>query len=184
VYGEEEYLAEEHDGVGAQSPGGEPEADRPAIVSSGPRGSHTARLLGLGLLAGVTVGAVGLVLSSLSHRAAPPGSVVHPKARVPSHGSPARPVSMAVHADAGSTAGDPTGATLTYPPQSRSVSRARRPRPSVTTSPPIAPKYIGRYPRSMSFGSARASRQWLSPGYVLGGSSSATSPDGEFGFER
>jgi len=186
VYGEEEYLAGEHDGVGEQSPGSEPDrqTDQP-VISSGPRGSHAARLLGLGLLAGVTLGAVGLVLSSLSHRApVTPESVVHPKARVPGHRSPARSAPMAASVDAGSAVGDPTGVTLAYPPKNRSVSRATEPRPSVATSRPITLKYIVSYPRSISFRSARASRQWLSPRYVLGGIPSATAPDGEFGFER
>jgi hypothetical protein len=188
VYGEDEYLAEEHDGV-ELPPGGERDGqmDRPVTVSSGPSGSHAARLLGLGLLAGVTLGAVGLVVSNLSHRAlAPPRHVVHSgnKARLPGNGSPARRVPTAVSAGAESTVGSPTGATLAYPPQSRSVSRVTGGRPSAATSPRIAPKYIGSYPGSMSFRSATASRQWLSPGDVLGGTRSATSPDGEFGFER
>jgi hypothetical protein len=188
VYGEEEYLAEQHDGVEEPPPGGaDRQTGRPVIVSSAPRGSHAARLLGLGLLAGVTLGAVGLVVSNLSHRApAPLGPVVHPheKARLPGHGSPARPVPMAVSANAEATARDPTGATLAHPPQSGWVSRAAGPRPSVATSHPRAPKYVGSYPRSMSLRSATASRQWLSPGHVLGRTQSAAAPDGEFGFER
>jgi len=99
VYGEEEYLAEEHvasdagylhetEDPGSSKNGPEihgpeidrPEIDRPEIdrhdkdgpgmgVAAPPSESRTPRLVGVGLLLGVTVGAAGLVLSHLSHEA-------------------------------------------------------------------------------------------------------------------
>lgn len=77
VYGEDEYLAEEHVAADTEFLG---EAEDPRSYESGseirtaahPTGSRTSRLVGVGLLLGVTVGAAGLVLSHLSHETSPP----------------------------------------------------------------------------------------------------------------
>ncbi len=76
VYAEDEYLAEEHGAAEserlreAEQPGSRER--RPEIGLSPPTGSRTARLVGVGLLLGATVGAAGLVLSHLTHEASPP----------------------------------------------------------------------------------------------------------------
>jgi hypothetical protein len=76
VYGEDEYLAAEDrpaseqpyasaaDSIGEDSPS--------ALVSPIPGGLHPGRLMGLGLLVGVTIGAVGLIVVNMSHRSPPP----------------------------------------------------------------------------------------------------------------
>ena len=49
--------------------------DRRPEIGSSPTGSRTTRLVGVGLLLGVTVGAVGLVLSHLTHEASSPRGI-------------------------------------------------------------------------------------------------------------
>lgn len=77
VYGEDEYLAEEHVAGDAEFLRG---AEDSRAYEQGselgdaapPAASRTPRLVGIGLLLGVTVGAAGLVFSHLSHEASPP----------------------------------------------------------------------------------------------------------------
>jgi hypothetical protein len=76
VYGEDEHLAEEHmatesEGLQEVEESGSCER-RPEIGLSPPTGSRVARLAGVGLLLGISVGAAGLVLSHLTHEASPP----------------------------------------------------------------------------------------------------------------
>lgn len=90
VYGEDEYLAEEHvadesedlrcverSGLGENqaevevSPAVGGRKRGPEVGSLSFTGSRTPRLVGVGLLLGVTVGAAGLVLSHLTHEASP-----------------------------------------------------------------------------------------------------------------
>jgi hypothetical protein len=49
--------------------------DRGAALPLPARDSRTTRFVGLGLLAGVTVGAIGLVVLNISHRASAPSSL-------------------------------------------------------------------------------------------------------------
>lgn len=77
VYGEDEYLAGENDAIEDSDPTSETNRhqDRRAIVSPRSHGSHTARLVGIGLLIGVTVGALGIVILNISSRASRPSSI-------------------------------------------------------------------------------------------------------------
>ncbi|MGA7704292.1 MAG: hypothetical protein WB998_05290, partial [Solirubrobacteraceae bacterium] len=86
VYGEEEFLSEEHTAGEAESFAHPEQADSPGRAGSpdetspqtrgseigGPAvgvRSRTPRLVGVGLLLGVVVGVAGLVLSHLAHQA-------------------------------------------------------------------------------------------------------------------
>lgn len=76
VYGEDEYLAEEHVAADAEFLRG---AEDSRAYEKGselgdaapPAASRAPRLVGIGLLLGATVGAAGLVLSHLSHETSP-----------------------------------------------------------------------------------------------------------------
>lgn len=76
VYGEDEYLAEEHVAADAEFLRAEDSHSYEKRSELGgaapPTASRTPRLVGIGLLLGVTVGAAGLVLSHLSHEASTP----------------------------------------------------------------------------------------------------------------
>jgi hypothetical protein len=76
VYGEDEYLAEEHLAADADFLRAEDSRSyekRSEIgAAAPPTASRTPRLVGIGLLLGATVGAAGLVLSHLSHEASTP----------------------------------------------------------------------------------------------------------------
>lgn len=77
VYGEDEYLAEEHVAADAEFLRGAEDSrsyenGSEIRAAAHPTGSRTPRLVGVGVLLGVTVGAAGLVLSHLSHDASPP----------------------------------------------------------------------------------------------------------------
>jgi hypothetical protein len=77
VYGEDEYLAEEHVAADAEFLRGAEDSrsyeKRSELgTAAPPTASRTPRLVGIGLLLGATVGAAGLVFSHLSHEASPP----------------------------------------------------------------------------------------------------------------
>jgi hypothetical protein len=201
VYGEEEYLIEEHEAVEEIHPTGETDRleDRRATVSSLPHSSRTARLVGLGLLVGVSVGAVGLVVFNMAHRAsAPPPLVVSRGARthLARGASVAGPGFASRHASvAGRTfAGIPAGSE-------RAIRRSAGSRAGHAPSPTYAPSGFAASPRaSGSPAAARphvmSSRQsksfpeemagWRSQGDspALSGTAAPASPGGEFEFER
>jgi hypothetical protein len=100
VYGEDEYredeylgeyLGEELDPTSTHAH----EEDHHAAIESRRPGSHSGRLVGLGLLVGVTVGALGLVVLNASHRSpmsAGPEPVAHASSAPISFArAPARP---------------------------------------------------------------------------------------------
>jgi hypothetical protein len=70
VYGEDEYLDDEGStGEGSQAnpiPGRW--EGQPGVISPASHGSHTAQLLGLGLLVGVVIGVLALVVVNASHK--------------------------------------------------------------------------------------------------------------------
>jgi hypothetical protein len=77
VYGEDEYLAEEHVAADAEflreaEDSRSYENASEIRAAAHPTGSRTPRLVGVGVLLGVTVGAAGLVFLHLSHEASPP----------------------------------------------------------------------------------------------------------------
>jgi hypothetical protein len=65
VYGEDEYLS--GGSVNAVEEGAEEARPSAPVVAEVGRASWSARLIGLGLLAGITVGAIALVLAQASH---------------------------------------------------------------------------------------------------------------------
>jgi hypothetical protein len=77
VYGEDEYLSADdaHATQGESQPRAGEEGS-PSLLGGDLRYSRSGRLLGLGLLVVVTVGAVGLVVASASHRHVAPSSGV------------------------------------------------------------------------------------------------------------
>lgn len=79
VYGEDEYLAGDALSAGEESPpapADEYEADRHAAVGSPSQRSRSGRLAGLGMLAGVTMAAFGLVALHATQRSSPALRVV------------------------------------------------------------------------------------------------------------
>jgi hypothetical protein len=145
VYGQDEYLAE--DDLQVEAPSAPPSGEEA-------HGSRSGRLVGLGVLVGVTVGALGLVALNATHRspAAPrvvvaqtthPGAAAHASVDAPiSHRSvvgmsngpaarrraPARARTRAPgHPSAGSahpSAGSAGGNTTVAPTSAESVSKA------------------------------------------------------------
>lgn len=99
VYGEDEYLAAE-DRPTSERPhvsasDSVEEDSRVALASPASHGSGQGRLIGLGLLIGVTIGAVGLVVVNMSHRSPSreAGASRSEPARTPSPTEAARPES-------------------------------------------------------------------------------------------
>jgi hypothetical protein len=119
VYGEDEYLGEDASSGGDESwspSAGEQsdprsahahEDDRHIGIASPPHGSRPGRLVGLGLLVGVVVGAFGLVALNASHR--PPvapraGIAQSARASSTSHSSTVSPQSTEASTDRESVA--------------------------------------------------------------------------------
>lgn len=122
VYGEDEYL-EGEDGSASEQPrvsaGDSIEEDsHVALASATSRGSRQGRLIGLGLLVGVTVGAVGLLVVNMSHRSPPRGLGS-------SRSTPARAFSPTLPARPGSGAGH-SGRESEAKPSARKRSRGHR----------------------------------------------------------
>jgi hypothetical protein len=184
VYGQDEYLAEE-----APSP---TETSSPALPAKQSHGSRSARLIGLGVLVGVSVGALGLVVAHVSHQ--PPAaqrSVVAQSSRlgmaarrsVMRHASSASRASVHPPARANSAIGTYSApvprASTTPRPHARSLGRPAgrlpsKPRSSDAVTSRSAP---GLTAVKLSRGALAASELSL-PG--------AASPavGGEFDFER
>src|SRR5258708_36868221 len=74
VYGEEEYLSENDAHASGQASQPLAEEGSPVFAGAGSRHSRSGRLLGLGMLLGVTVGALGLVAVNASRPPAPPAN--------------------------------------------------------------------------------------------------------------
>jgi hypothetical protein len=206
VYGEDEYLAE-----GAESP---QEADLPHLAEPPPsRKSSSGRLVGLGLLAGVTVGTIGIVAINASRRvhvASRPGVAQSVRVHTANDGSEGRRVSADEFASSGASSPDRPSAvapsnTKSRPHKTRTsaaqlAGSARAPMPSFGRNALHSRREVDSEPSSTSL------RQWasgpstarVSEAYVASRKSSACPPSTsesllasasklslqEFGFER
>jgi hypothetical protein len=123
VYGEDEYLAEEALSAGQESPpspADEYEADRSAAVGLPSHRSRSGRLAGLGLLAGVTMAAFGLVALHANHRSPTASRIVvaqTTRASIAAHASVDAPINHRA------VAGMPNGRELRAPPPARARTR-------------------------------------------------------------
>jgi hypothetical protein len=182
VYGEDEYLAEGEVHAATES--------RSVPVSEEAHGPRSGRLLGLGLLVGVTVGALGLVVLNVSHRGtagsrlgvshrAAEGAVRHTSA--PARTSP----ELAIHGSAApvSRPGAPS------PPMRSAVRPQQVPSTRLTTRQPVGLSLRRRSraarPSESTPIDASVERGRLWPVMSVPTASEAAVPpaDGEFGFE-
>jgi hypothetical protein len=164
VYGEDEYLTEEHDAVEAVHPRTETDGleDRQSVLAQSPSRSRSARLIGFGLLAGVTVGATGLVVSSASHRDSTPPS------QILSRGAPTQIAGQAPTASFSAKG---------YAARTRVSGSSSQPRQLARTHR----LSIG---RSKTFLAVSDDRPWLEAPFPPTTNMPASPPRGEFEFER
>jgi hypothetical protein len=170
VYGEDEYLAEgEHASAEAHlADDGRPGQAWSQATGAQVRAPHSGRLLGLGLLVGVTVGALGLVLLNASHR---------PRSASPPSASP-----RSVKASTGSR--QAVGGSAAVASDSRQAARAQRHLAVSWRSRIKSP--AGSAPSAEPMGSGLPVGSGLrASAYELSESGVAVSrADDEFGFER
>ncbi len=174
VYGEDEYLSAE-DRPTSERPhvsGGDSigEGSSSALVSPISRGSHLGRLIGLGLLVIVTIGAISLVVVNMSRRSPSPGLGL-------SRSAPARISGLPQGARIASSKATFDGQLAAKP------SSGRRP-----LGHPLMPRTIHRFAGRGAQKSTQL-RASIAPAPPLNGqvsvSQSEASPvDGEFDFER
>jgi hypothetical protein len=163
VYGEDEYLSE--DSVHAR------EEPSPTLADERTRDSRSGRLVGLGLLAGVIVGAVGLVVLNASHQhaarrsevahSAPKGAASNPSATVSASPGPAVATSTAFGPHAHAHVPPSASPLHRRWPHTGRVARA------AAIATPVGPGQTGLHMAELS-----------------GSEGAAPSIDGEFGFER
>jgi hypothetical protein len=194
VYGEDEYLTEEHKVVEETCPtdATDRQKDQPVVASSRPHGSRSARLVGLGLLVGVTTGAVGLVVLNRPHRASVPpsltasrGTPTHVAHPVSGAGSVARRASVAHRASADVPANSESarrrsvGALASHAPAGY-ASDGLVAHPRVSKSPTTGRELAMSLRQSTSLPAV-----WQVDGPMASHTTApASSPDGEFDFER
>jgi hypothetical protein len=178
VYGQDEYLAEDDVQVGVGEASSAPPAGEEA------RGSRSGRLVGLGVLVGVTVGALGLVVLNVWHqRSAVPRSVVaqSARARAAGHPSAASHASTASHASVRVPVGaEPATHTSTRPASHVSAS-VRPPARPLVRSPSRGGTPTRLVSNAVSVGPWRGR---LSTSELPASDAGAPTIDGEFDFER
>jgi hypothetical protein len=182
VYGQDEYLAEDDLQVG--------EAFSAPPAGEEARGSRSGRLVGLGVLVGVTVGALGLVVLNVWHqRSAAPRSVVaqSARARAAGHSSAASRVSTASRASTAShvsvrvpTGAEPATHTSTRPASHVSAS-VRPPARPLVRSPSRGGTPTRPVSNAVSVGPWRGR---LSTSELPASDAGPPTIDGEFDFER
>jgi hypothetical protein len=176
VYGQDEYLAEDDLQVAeasSASPSGE-EA----------HGSRSGRLVGLGVLVGVTVGALGLVMLNVSHqRSAAPRSVVAQSARARAAGRPSAVsrASTASHAFVRVPTGAEPATHTSTRPASRVPASVRPPARPLVRSPSRGGTPTRPVSNAASVGPWRGQ---LSTSELPASDAGAPTIDGEFDFER
>jgi hypothetical protein len=184
VYGEDEYLADD-DGPAAEeryanSVPGQRDDRHPSMTAARSHGSRPGRLVGLGLLVGVTAGALALVVLNASHRsrAVPPGAAQSATDGTASHASSASHPSAFHHTSSAISAGSEPGIRSPSKPISYARPSARphvRPLARRTERPPeFAPNAVP----------VKLWRAQVSTSELPKSGASASPIDGEFGFER
>jgi hypothetical protein len=183
VYGEKEYLAEGDSLIeGHEQSGDESRMDEATRVQdaqipsfdSGTRSSRSVRLVGLGLLMGVTAGVLALVVSNASHRSGTGAP----------HSAKSTKLPATHHPSAGALAkANRTGRAPALPIPGQHTPRL--PRVSVSARKHVHPvSHGGSTSDRASAGVTRPSRYWISSSEPSSTATESTPVIEEFDFER